>query len=143
MKKYVTTLFLLAALNVLSFGQSCSEPDRISVNSVTGIWQGAYSLNGEFINFIMTVDSNGKQLSALLDIPELNIKNISYQARIYNVCSGQELRVKNTSIDSSIEFIASPKDNGTMTGRVIFRQNGEGATREVFTAKRTSLVASK
>ena len=142
MKKYVTTLVLLATVSVMSFGQSCSGAERISINSVTGVWKGAYSLNGEFVDFVMKVDAKGRRLTALLDIPELKVKNISYKAKIYNVCSGQELRVKNTSIDSSIEFIARPKENGTMSGRVIFRQSGEGATREVFTAKRTSLLAS-
>ncbi|MEO1099680.1 MAG: hypothetical protein AAFX57_18290 [Bacteroidota bacterium] len=139
MKKYIITLFLSATLNVLSFGQ-CPKPDPLSINSTTGVWEGVYTQNGEFINFTMQVEAKRKRLSARVDIPQLKVKNISYQAKI---CRGQELHVENTSIDSSIEFIARPKENGTMSGRVIFRQNGGGITEEVFTAKRTALVASK
>ncbi|MEO0555823.1 MAG: hypothetical protein AAF149_21640 [Bacteroidota bacterium] len=139
MKKYIITLFLLATLNVLSFGQ-CPKPDPLSINSTTGVWEGVYTQNGEFINFTMQVEAKRKRLSARVDIPEMKVKNISYKARI---CRGQELHVENNSIDSSIEFITRPKENGTMSGRVIFKQNGQGTGHEVFTAKRTALIASK
>lgn len=95
----------------------------------------AYSLNGEFVNFIMKIGIKNQQLTAELDIPKMKTQNIVYDAEI---CRGQELHLKSTSVGSSIEFIARPKANGTMSGRVVFDQNGAGSSEEVFTAKRTS-----
>lgn len=123
----------------INFGQSCPKPDPLSIKSTTGTWKGAYTLNGEFVSFTMKIIANGDNLNAILDMPEVQVKNVSYEAKI---CKGQELHIKNSSISSTVEFISRPNDKGVMSGRLLFTEGGE-VSEEVFTAKRTSLMAGK
>ncbi len=123
-----------------AYSQSCPKPEPLDKSAVLGTWKGAYSLSGEFVNFTLKISEDEGVLNAKLDIPKSKVKNVAYEA---NICKGQELHLKNKSIGSSIEFIGRPKSNGSMSGKVLFVENGGSVTEEVFTAKRTPLVASK
>lgn len=140
MKKYLTTLLIISVTTAYGYGQSCPKPEPLSVNSTTGTWKGAYSQNGEFIDFTLKVKKSKDGLTATIDIPKVKVKGVTYEAKI---CQGQELHIKNRATDSTVEFIGRPREDGVMSGQVIFREKAGNTIDEVFTAKRTSLIASK
>lgn len=117
----------------LVHGQSCPVPEPLDVKQALGIWKGAYSLNGEFIRFTLEVQDNQGELTSKVSIPKLKINNMTYRTRI---CDRQELHIKNTSANTSVEFIGRPKENGSMAGRVVFKQNDELSSEEVFSVTR-------
>ncbi|MEQ8906879.1 hypothetical protein [Ekhidna sp.] len=135
MKKVLTTLAIALSVSTVVFGQSCPVPKALNQEETLGVWKGAYSLNGEFVNFTLRVSELNGVLRASVDVPKLLISKASYDIKI---CDSEELHIKNTSVSTSIEFIGRPNEKGTMSGRVIIKQNGEVASREVFTVKRTA-----
>ncbi|MEQ9167815.1 MAG: hypothetical protein RLO12_16260 [Fulvivirga sp.] len=130
-------ILLLSAVLLISttiYSQSCPPTEPLKVSTVTGTWEGAYSSSGQFVPFVLKLTEAAVGLKASIDIPSEKVKGISYEA---DICTGQELHLKSTSVGSSVEFIGRPNADGIMTGRVIFKEGGGSETREVFTAKRS------
>ena len=132
--KKITAIFTLVLMSHVMWGQ-CPTPEPLDKSATLGTWKGAYSSEGQFINFILKIKEKDGELSAAIDIPSEKEKNIQYQARI---CEGQELHITRTTGDTSIEFVGSPKKGTTMNGRLLYKENSKVARQEVFTMRKIS-----
>lgn len=133
MKKVIAILTLVLMSSIM-WGQ-CPTPELLDKSAALGTWKGAYSSEGQFINFIIKIKEKDGELSASIDIPSVKEKDIQYQARI---CDGQELHITRTTGSTTIEFVGTPKKGTTMNGRVLYKENTNVTRQEVFTANRVS-----
>ncbi len=135
MKKMILILGIILALCIAGkpVWSQCPTPVPLDKSSVSGAWQGAYSSEGQFLSFTLQLREVDGKLQASLNIPEVNAKNVVYKTR---VCKGQELHLTHSTGNASIEFIGKPREGGSMSGKVLFRENGNVISQEVFTLKK-------
>lgn len=133
MKKLVL-IISISFLSTWALAQSCPKPEPFDKTQALGTWQGAYSSEGKFLDITLKVSESNDQLHVHVDMPQMKTKNVAYAVRI---CDGEELHMVKESAGSSIEFIGKP-GNGAIRGTVIFKENGNTVSKEVFTARKTS-----